>query len=78
MQFHGFTHTHVDALCHIFHQGRMYNGYSQEEVTELGAAKLSVIAMKEGIFTRGVLMDFPRLFGVNYLKGDRAYLPGRH
>ena len=75
VQFHGFTHTHVDALCHIFHQGRMYNGYSQAEVTELGAAKLSVIAMKDGIFTRGVLMDFPRFFGVSYLKGDRPIYP---
>ena len=75
VQFHGFTHTHVDALCHVFHQGRMYNGYSQEEVTELGAAKLSVIAMKDGIFTRGVLMDFPRLFGVKFLKGARAIYP---
>ena len=75
VQFHGFTHTHLDALCHIFHQGHMYNGYSQKEVTELGAAKLSVIAIKDGIFTRGVLMDFPRLFGVNYLEGDRAIYP---
>ena len=75
VQFHGFTHTHVDALCHIFHQGRMFNGYSQQEVTDLGAAKLSVIAIKDGIFTRGVLMDFPRLFGVNYLDGSRPIYP---
>lgn len=75
VQFHGFTHTHLDALCHIFHEGRMYNGYSQQEVTDLGAAKLSVIAIKDGIFTRGVLMDFPRLFGVKYLHGARAIYP---
>ncbi|HXW15007.1 MAG TPA: cyclase family protein [Terriglobia bacterium] len=75
VQFHGFTHTHLDALCHVFHQGRMYNGYSQDEVTELGAAKLSVIAMKDGIFTRGILMDFPRLFGVKFLEGARPIYP---
>ncbi len=75
VQFHGFTHTHIDALCHIFHEGKMYNGFSQKEVTELGAARLSVIAIKDGIFTRGVLMDFPRLFGMNYLEGDRAIYP---
>ena len=75
VQFHGFTHTHIDALCHIFHQGQMYNGFSQKEVTELGAARLSVIAIKDGIFTRGVLMDFPRLFGAKYLEGDRAIYP---
>lgn len=75
VQFHGYTHTHLDALCHLFHQGRMYNGYSQEEVTELGAAKLSVIAIKDGILTRGVLMDFPHLFGVKFLEGARAIYP---
>jgi kynurenine formamidase len=75
VQFHGFTHTHLDALCHVFHQGRMYNGYSQEEVTELGATKLSVIAMKDGILTRGVLMDFPHLFGVKFLEGARPIYP---
>ena len=50
----------------------MYNGFSQEEVTETGANKLSVINIKTGILTRGVLMDFPRVLGVNYLKGNRA------
>jgi len=75
VQFHGFTHTHMDALCHIFHEGRMYNGYSQTEVTEKGAAKLSIIAVKDGIFTRGILMDFPLLFGAHYLKGDRPIYP---
>jgi kynurenine formamidase len=75
VQFHGFTHTHVDALCHIFYEGQMYNGYSQKEVTEKGAGKLSVLAMKDGILTRGVLMDFPQLFGVPYLKGDRPIYP---
>lgn len=75
VQFHGYTHTHLDALCHLFHQGRMYNGYSQEEVTEKGAAKLSVIAIKDGIFTRGALMDFPRLLGVKYLDSSRPIYP---
>lgn len=75
VQFHGYTHTHLDALCHLFHQGRMYNGYSQEEVTEKGAAKLSVLAIKDGIFTRGVLMDFPRLLGVKYLDSSRPIYP---
>ena len=75
VQFHGFTHTHVDALCHIFHEGHMYNGFSQREVTEIGAGKLSVLPMKHGIFTRGILMDIPRLLGVKYLKGDRPIYP---
>jgi kynurenine formamidase len=74
-QYHGYTLTHLDALCHVFHRGQMYNGFSQQEVTDKGAARLSAIAIKNGIFTRGVVMDFPCLFGVKYLKGARAIYP---
>ena len=60
-RYHGFSVTHLDALCHQFYQGKMYNGFSQEEVTAGGAARLSVIQAKQGILTKGVLMDMPRL-----------------
>jgi kynurenine formamidase len=73
--YHGFTQTHMDALCHLFYKGRMYNGFSQDEVTAQGAAKLSVINIKQGVFTRCVLMDMPKLFGVRFLEGGRAIYP---
>jgi kynurenine formamidase len=75
VQFHGFNQTHLDALCHVFYQGKMYNGFSQAEVTSKGAAKLSVIEMKNGIFTRGVLMDLPTLWHEEYLEGARPISP---
>jgi kynurenine formamidase len=75
VQYHGYTQTHLDALCHLFYKGHMYNGISQREVTDKGAGRLSVIFMKDGLFTRGVLMDIPRLLGVDYLPGKRAILP---
>lgn len=75
VQYHGHTQTHLDALCHFFYEGKMFNGYPQQEVTDEGAAKLSVINIKSGIFTRGVLMDFPRLFGSKYLKSKQAIYP---
>src|SRR5262249_32289347 len=75
VSYHGFTQTHVDALCHLFYQGKMYNGYSQSEVTAKGAGKLGVQNAKNGIFTRGVLMDMPRLFDVRFLKGAQAIYP---
>jgi kynurenine formamidase len=75
VQYHGYTQTHFDALCHIFYDGQMYNGFPQTEVTDTGAARLSVIHAKNGILTRGVVMDFPRLFGVRYLKNGRAIVP---
>ncbi|MSR58280.1 MAG: cyclase family protein [Planctomycetaceae bacterium] len=73
--YHGFTQTHMDALCHLFYKGQMYNGFSQNEVTERGAAKLSVVNVKQGVFTRGVLMDMPKLLGVRFLEGKQAIYP---
>ncbi|MFN8007231.1 MAG: cyclase family protein [Terriglobia bacterium] len=71
VQYHGYTQTHMDALCHLFTLGKMYNGYSQQLVTEQGAAKLSIIQAKNGIFTRGVLIDIPSLLGKPYLEGGK-------
>lgn len=68
VSFHGFTHSHVDALCHIFHRGKLYNGFSQERVTPQGAEVLSVLTMKDGILTRGVLVDLPGFLDVPYLE----------
>jgi kynurenine formamidase len=75
VQYHGYTEAHIDALCHVFHEGKMYNGIPQATVTEKGAGRLSVMTMKNGIVSRGVLMDFPRLFGVKFLEGSRAIMP---
>jgi kynurenine formamidase len=73
--YHGYQHTHMDSLCHIFYKGKMYNGYSQQEVTARGAGKLAISNLKEGIFTRGVLVDLPALKGVPYLDGAVAIYP---
>ena len=72
VQYHGFTVTHLDSLCHIFYKGKMYNGYSQNEVSEKGAAKLSAYGIRDGIVTRGVLMDIPKLLGREYLAGNQV------
>src|ERR1700687_2492952 len=29
---HGVANPHLDARCHVFHTGKMYNGYSATEV----------------------------------------------
>jgi len=75
VSFHGYQHTHLDALCHMFWQGKMYNGFSQEEVTKDGASKLSIANLKQGVFTRGILIDLPRLKGVAYLEPGTAIYP---
>ena len=66
-RYHNLSLTHMDALSHMFHLGKMYNGYSMDQVNKQGAQQLSVIAYKNGIVSRGILMDIPRLKGVKYL-----------
>ena len=75
VSYHGYAHTHLDSLCHMFHQGKMFNGFPQQQVTPQGAGKLSVRNFKEGIFTRGILMDIPRLKGVEYLEPGTPIYP---
>jgi kynurenine formamidase len=75
VQFHGYTQTHLDALCHIFHGDRMFNGFSKRTVSQQGADKMSVVSMKDGIVTRGVLMDMPRALGRQYLGAGEAIYP---
>jgi hypothetical protein len=68
--FHGLTITHFDALDHHFYSdGRMYNGYQHKDFFTVGAGptKSTVINAKAGVFTRGILMDMPRLKRMPYL-----------
>jgi kynurenine formamidase len=67
--------SHIDALSHMSYEGRLYNGFSSKEVTAKGAAKGSIHNLRNGIVTRGVLVDLPRLRGVPYLREDeRVYV----
>jgi kynurenine formamidase len=75
VSYHGYAHTHMDSLCHMFHGGKMFNGFAQTEVTPRGAGKLAVLNFKSGIFTRGILMDMARLKGVEYLEPGTAIYP---
>src|SRR5882672_8615155 len=75
VSYHGWAHTHMDSLCHMFYKGKMFNGFSQEEVNTQGAAKLAVTNFKNGFLSRGILMDIPRLKGVPYLEPGTAIYP---
>ncbi len=67
---HGPGTTHLDAFAHIFFDGKMWNGYDVDGLVTMedGAKKNSILAMKDGIVTRGVLYDIPRLKRVPYLE----------
>jgi kynurenine formamidase len=69
VSYHGYAHSHIDALCHILYKEQTYNGYPRAEVnTEKGCTKLGVQNLKNGVVTRGILLDIPRLKGVPYLE----------
>jgi kynurenine formamidase len=75
VSYHGYAHTHLDSLCHMFHGGKMYNGYDQREVTAQGARKLAVTAFQNGILSRGILMDIAELKGLRYLEPGTPIYP---
>ncbi len=71
--YHGTAHTHLDALCHVFYKSKTYNGYPVDEVaTDKGCTKLGVENLKNGVVTRGVLIDIPRLRRAPYLAPGTA------
>jgi kynurenine formamidase len=76
VSYHGYAHTHLDGFAHRFFDGKMWNGFSWEEVSKEGGAKKNAIYnLHNGIFTRGILMDIARLKGVDYLEpGTRIYV----
>jgi kynurenine formamidase len=69
VSYHGYAHSHMDGLCHMLYQDKTYNGYSRTDVlTENGCTKLGIENLKNGVITRAVLIDIPRLKGVSYLE----------
>jgi kynurenine formamidase len=73
IQYHGYAHSHIDALCHILYKDQTYNGYARADVnTDKGCTKLGIQNLKSGIVTRGVLVDIPRLRNLPYLEPGTA------
>ena len=72
VEYHGAAHTHIDALAHVLHKGRMYNGISADLIRPHGSEKLGIHNMKDGIFTRGLLVDMAWLRGMDFLEPGYA------
>lgn len=74
--YHGHTVTHVDGLSHIFWDGRMYNGKPAELVTSaFGATHHAITVLRDGVLTRGVLLDVAGVRGVDWLEAGEAVHP---
>ncbi|MGH8014408.1 MAG: cyclase family protein [Candidatus Binataceae bacterium] len=71
---HGLANTHLDALCHVFWQGKMYNGFDATEVGSHGALKCAIDVTSGGVISRSVLLDIPKIKKVEWLElGDRIF-----
>lgn len=70
---HGWETTHLDGTGHIYFKGRMWNGRTaRDHVGFEGMAFGSVYAHRDGIVTRGVLLDIPRVRGLDYLPASEG------
>jgi kynurenine formamidase len=64
--------TQWDALCHIFLDDKMYNGFDAKLVDARGAKKLGIEHVRDKMIGRGVLLDIARWKGVDYLADGYA------
>ncbi len=60
--------THMDALCHVFAENRIYNGHPSEEFASHSGAPHCGIEKTGGFAGRAVLLDLPRHQGVEWLE----------
>ncbi|HEY8979741.1 MAG TPA: cyclase family protein [Streptomyces sp.] len=67
--------THWDALTHVSHSGRVYNGRPASTITAHAGAAFSDIASARHVVSRGVLLDVARARGVERLAGGHAVTP---
>src|SRR5918995_3917665 len=75
MNVHGNADSHIDALCHVIYNGKLYNGVGVDTLTPSGASALSIDVAHDGIVGRGVLLDIPRVRGISWLEpGDQVTL----
>jgi kynurenine formamidase len=63
----GHTGTHVDALCHVSHQGRLFGGQDAYEAQRGGRFSALGVEQIPIVVGRGVLLDVAGLHGVDVL-----------
>jgi len=64
--------TQWDALSHAFDRNVMWNGYPCTEVSSFGARKCGVEHLADRLTSRGVLLDVPRMKGLDALPDGYA------
>ena len=59
--------TQWDGLGHVFYGDHMWNGYDCRTVTSFGAQKCGIEKTREKMVGRGVLLDIPKMLGMEFL-----------
>jgi kynurenine formamidase len=73
LDMHGFALTHLDAIAHVYRGQDIYNKRKAAEVTlPSGLTFGDMLAQKDGIFTRGVLLDIAAARGIDWLTPDQG------
>jgi len=73
---HGFDVTHLDAVGHVFFEGAAWNGRRADQiVSPAGMSFGSVYPLRDGVTTRGVLLDVARARGVDALDPGEGVWP---
>jgi kynurenine formamidase len=68
---HGPAATHLDALCHTWDRDGMWSGHSPDtEINPSGVRWGGLEHLRDGVLTRGVLLDIPRLRGEPHVRMD--------
>jgi kynurenine formamidase len=68
---HGISSTHLDALCHVWDADGMWGGRLPEDfVRSDGVLWAGVDQWRDGLVTRGVILDVPRHRGTAYVDID--------
>ncbi len=63
VNYHNDSHSHIDALCHVAFEGKLYGG---RPATSSGHETIETL--KDGLVGRGVLLDIPRLRSLRWLE----------
>lgn len=70
---HGFALTHLDAVAHVYRGDDVYNRRKAKDVApSAGLTFGDILAQKDGIFTRGVVLDVTAVRGVKWLTPDEG------
>ena len=73
LDMHGFALTHLDAVAHVYRDQDIYNGRKAGEVAlATGLTFGDMLAQKDGIFTRGVLLDIAAARGAAWMTPEEG------